>query len=61
MQLKLGLIIINLPRHAMFPFSEYCVPPEIINKLTLNEPAIEGNSKTSSNFKLVLSLNVTSI
>ena len=33
-QLKLGLIIIKLPGHAMFPFTEYYVFLEVINKLT---------------------------
>ena len=35
MQLKLGLIIIKLLRHAMCPFPENYVPPKVINKLTL--------------------------
>ena len=49
MQLKLGLIIIKLLRHAMCPFPENYVPPEVINKLTLNEPAIiSDRQKTDS-------------
>ena len=35
MQLKLGLLIIKLPRLAMFPFPENYVPIEVTNKLTL--------------------------
>ena len=35
MQLKLGLIIIKLPKAALHLFPENYVPPEVINKLTL--------------------------
>ena len=40
MQLKLGLTIIKLPKHDMFPFPKYYVPPKVINKLSINKPAV---------------------
>ena len=42
MQLKLGLLIINLPKAPLHQFLENYVPPEVIKKLILNEPAIIG-------------------
>ena len=36
MQLKLGLIVIKLPKAPLNLFPENYVPPEVINKLTLS-------------------------
>ena len=36
MQLKLGLLIIKLPKAPLQLFPENYVPPKVINKLTLS-------------------------